>query len=65
VIRKNLEARGVKADLDIIKSTWFAIYRQEFLDRSLNKTFDCRKGYWIYSKGVEGEVMVASISFVT
>jgi len=61
VIRKNLDGRGIKADLDTIKTTWFAIYREGFLERSLNKAFDCRKGYWIYSKGVEGEVVLLKL----
>lgn len=52
-----MEARGVKVDLDTIKTTWFAIYRQGFLEKSLNKAFECKKGYWIYSRGVEGEVI--------
>jgi len=56
VVRKNLEQKGVKVDQDGIKDTWFPVYRKFFLKNSLSKAFECRKGYWIYSKGVEGEM---------
>jgi len=32
------------------------MYRQGFLEKSMNRAFECKKGYWIYSKGVEGEM---------
>ncbi|CAL8148132.1 unnamed protein product [Orchesella dallaii] len=56
VIRKNLESRGVKVDNDLIKKTWFPVFRKYFLHKSLTKAFECRKGYWMYNKGVEGEM---------
>jgi len=58
-----VETKGVKADPDAIKSTWFPVYRKLFLRKSLEKTYECKKGYWIYSKGVEGEVMRKDLYF--
>jgi len=32
------------------------VFRKYFLIKSLTKAFECRKGYWMYSKGVEAEM---------
>jgi optic atrophy protein 1 len=55
VVRKNLENRGLKVDVESIRSTWFPVYRKHFLKKSLGKAYDCRKGYWMYQRGVEAE----------
>jgi optic atrophy protein 1 len=62
-VRKNLENKGVKVDADAIRLTWFPVYRKHFLKKSLGRAFDCRKGYWMYQKCVEGEVNEYPIRF--
>jgi optic atrophy protein 1 len=58
MVRKNLENKKYKVDAESIRDTWFAVYRKHFLNKQLGKTFECRKGYWMYQRGVEGEVSI-------
>ncbi|CAG7826565.1 unnamed protein product, partial [Allacma fusca] len=53
IVRRQLESRGIKVDMESIRNTWFSVYRRHFIKHSLNKCYECKKGFWIYSKNVE------------
>ncbi|XP_076652517.1 opa1 mitochondrial dynamin like GTPase isoform X2 [Halictus rubicundus] len=56
VIRRNLQANGIEVDHEFIRETWHPIYRRYFLQQSLNKAYDCRKGFYMYHTGHEEEM---------
>ena len=65
IIRRQLESKGIKADMESIRNTWFSVYRRHFIKNSLNKAYECKKGFWIYSKNVDdSEVMFYHMIFI-
>lgn len=55
-VRKNLETTGVNIDNEFIQTTWDPVYRKHFLQKSLYKAQDCRKGFYLYHQGLESEL---------
>ncbi|CAH1775382.1 unnamed protein product [Owenia fusiformis] len=50
-VRKNLENNAVDVTNDFIRETWHPIYRQNFLKKSLERTRECKKGFYYYQRG--------------
>ncbi|XP_064117527.1 dynamin-like 120 kDa protein, mitochondrial isoform X1 [Macrobrachium nipponense] len=57
-VRKNVQSQGVEVDNEFIRETWHPVYRRHFLRRSLAKAYDCRKAFYAYHQGLEGELGV-------
>lgn len=52
-IRKNLQRNGLEVDNEFIRETWHPVYRRFFLQQSLARAYDCKKGYYLYHTGHE------------
>lgn len=57
-VRKNLQRNGLEVDNEFIRETWHPVYRRFFLQQSLARAYDCKKGYYLYHTGHENEVRV-------
>ncbi|XP_020283236.1 dynamin-like 120 kDa protein, mitochondrial isoform X5 [Pseudomyrmex gracilis] len=55
-VRKNLQRNGLEIDNEFIRETWHPVYRRFFLQQSLARAYDCRKGYYLYHTGHEYEM---------
>lgn len=55
-VRKNLQRSGINVENDYVRDTWHVIFRRHFLNRSLARAYDCRKGFYLYNQGLETEV---------
>ncbi|XP_017755871.1 PREDICTED: dynamin-like 120 kDa protein, mitochondrial isoform X2 [Eufriesea mexicana] len=55
-IRQNLQQNGLEIDNESIRETWYAVYRRFFLQQSLARAYDCKKGYYLYHTGHETEM---------
>jgi len=55
-VRRNLATQGVEVDNEIIRETWYPVFRRNFLRQALGKCYDCRKGFWMYQQGVETDL---------
>lgn len=50
-VKRNLQSQGVEVDHEFIRETWYHIYRQHFLKKSLSQAQECRKGFYYYKEG--------------
>ncbi|KAK2585398.1 hypothetical protein KPH14_010072 [Odynerus spinipes] len=55
-VRKNLQRNSFEVDNEFIRETWHPVYRRFFLQQSLARAYDCRKGYYLYHTGHENEM---------
>lgn len=55
-VRKNLQRNGLEVDNEFIRETWHPVYRRFFLQQSLSRAYDCKKGYYLYHTGHDAEV---------
>ncbi|XP_076625718.1 opa1 mitochondrial dynamin like GTPase isoform X2 [Colletes latitarsis] len=55
-IRKNLQQNGLEVDNEFVRETWHPIYRRFFLQQSLARAYDCKKGFYLYHTGHENEM---------
>ncbi|XP_008217592.1 dynamin-like 120 kDa protein, mitochondrial isoform X1 [Nasonia vitripennis] len=55
-VRKNLQRSGLEVDNEFIRETWHPVYRRFFLQQSLSRAYDCRKGYYLYHTGHDAEM---------
>ncbi|KAG7212237.1 hypothetical protein KM043_012568 [Ampulex compressa] len=55
-VRKNLQRNGLEVDNEFIRETWHPVYRRFFLQQSLARAYDCKKGYYLYHTGHESEM---------
>ncbi|XP_015586682.1 dynamin-like 120 kDa protein, mitochondrial isoform X2 [Cephus cinctus] len=55
-VRKNLQRNGYDVDNEVIKEVWHPVYRRFFLQQSLARAYDCRKGYFLYHTGLDTEM---------
>lgn len=49
-VRKNLQRSNIDVETDYIRETWYPVYRRHFLKQALNRAYDCRKGFYLYSQ---------------
>ena len=61
-VRKNAQNNGADVDNDFIRETWYPVYRRHFLRRALSKAYDCRKAFYAYHQGLEGELGVILVA---
>ncbi|KAK4288827.1 hypothetical protein Pmani_038166 [Petrolisthes manimaculis] len=57
-VRKNAQSQGVEVDNEFVRETWHPVYRRYFLRRALAKAYGCRKAFYAYHQGLEGELGV-------
>ncbi|CAL7942119.1 unnamed protein product [Xylocopa violacea] len=55
-VRKNLQRSGLEIDNEFIRESWHPVYRRFFLQQSLARAYDCKKGYYLYHTGHETEM---------
>ena len=56
-VKRNLQTNSnIEVDYELIRETWHPVYRRHFLRKALNRCYDCRRGYFMYSKGIENDV---------
>ena len=56
-IKRNLQTNdGIEVDNELIRETWHPVYRRHFLQKALARCYDCRRGFFMYSKGIENDV---------
>ena len=56
-VKRNLQTDGnVEVDYELIRETWHPVYRRHFLRKALRRCHDCRRGFFMYSKGIESDV---------
>ncbi|XP_076757548.1 opa1 mitochondrial dynamin like GTPase isoform X1 [Xylocopa sonorina] len=55
-VRKNLQRSGLETDNEFIRESWHPVYRRFFLQQSLARAYDCKKGYYLYHTGHESEM---------
>ncbi|XP_058808186.1 dynamin-like 120 kDa protein, mitochondrial isoform X2 [Phymastichus coffea] len=55
-VRKNLQRNGLEVDNEFVRETWHPVYRRFFLQQSLSRAYDCRKGYYLYHTGHDAEM---------
>ena len=49
-VRRNLATLGMDVDNELIRETWYPVFRKNFLRLALGKCYDCRKGFWMYQQ---------------
>ncbi|KAI4464472.1 dynamin [Holotrichia oblita] len=52
-IRKNLQRSNIEIDNEFIREVWHPVYRQHFLKQALNRTYDCRKAFYMYHQQMD------------
>ncbi|XP_015430429.1 PREDICTED: dynamin-like 120 kDa protein, mitochondrial isoform X2 [Dufourea novaeangliae] len=60
-IRKNIQRNGLEVDHEFIRETWHPVYRRFFLQQSLARAYDCKKGFYLYHTGHESEVECSDV----
>ena len=56
-VKRNLQTNsGIEVDNELIRETWHPVYRRHFLLKALGRCYDCRRGFFMYSKGIENDV---------
>jgi len=55
-VRRNLATQGLEVDNELIRETWYPVFRRCFLRGALGRCYDCRKGFWMYQQGVETDL---------
>ncbi|XP_011138217.1 dynamin-like 120 kDa protein, mitochondrial isoform X2 [Harpegnathos saltator] len=55
-VRKNLQQNGFEVNNEFIRETWHPVYERFFLQQSLARAYDCKKGYYLYHTGHENEM---------
>lgn len=52
-----MQRSNIEVETDYIRETWYPIYRKHFLKLALNRAYDGRKAYYLYSQqGAECDV---------
>ena len=49
-VRRNLATLGLDVDNELIRETWYPVFRRNFLRGALGRCYDCRKGFWMYQQ---------------
>uniref|UniRef100_A0A171AE79 Dynamin-like protein 120 kDa mitochondrial isoform x1 n=2 Tax=Triatoma infestans TaxID=30076 RepID=A0A171AE79_TRIIF len=55
-VKKNLQRNGVEVSNDFIRETWAPVYRRHFINNSLARAYDCRRGFYLYHQGHTAEL---------
>lgn len=55
-VKRNLQTNGIEVDNELIRETWHPVYRRNFLRKALSRCYDCRRGYFVYNKGIESDL---------
>lgn len=55
-VRKNVQqSLGYEVDNEYVRQTWHPVFRRHFLRSSLSKSYECRKGFYVYHQGLQRE----------
>jgi len=61
-VKRNLQTdANIEVDYELIRETWHPVYRTHFLQKAINRCYDCRRGYFMYSKGIENDVSISKL----
>ncbi|XP_023245178.1 dynamin-like 120 kDa protein, mitochondrial isoform X2 [Copidosoma floridanum] len=60
-VKKNLQRSGLDVDNEFIRETWHPVYRRFFLQQSLSRAYDCRKGFYLYHTGHDSEMECSDV----
>ncbi|GIY77322.1 dynamin-like 120 kDa protein, mitochondrial [Caerostris darwini] len=55
-IKRNLQSKDIEADYDQIKQVWHPLHRKNFLEKSLQKAYDCKRAFYLYHQGLDSEI---------
>ncbi|GBM14638.1 Dynamin-like protein, mitochondrial [Araneus ventricosus] len=55
-IKRNLQSKDVEVDYDLITQVWHPIHRKHFLEKSLQKAYDCKRAFYLYHQGLDSEI---------
>lgn len=55
-VKKNLQRNGVEVNNDFVRETWAPVYRRHFINSSIARAYDCRRGFYLYHQGHTAEV---------
>ncbi|KAL4221277.1 Dynamin-like 120 kDa protein [Mactra antiquata] len=56
-VRQTLQSKGTEVDIEFIKQTWYHVYRDWFIQKSIQQCNDCRKGFYLYQNDVPSSGM--------
>ena len=56
-VRRNLATQGLEVDNELIRETWYPVFRRCFLRGALGRCYDCRKGFWMYQQVVSVTIL--------
>ncbi|GFO30737.1 dynamin-like 120 kda protein, mitochondrial [Plakobranchus ocellatus] len=52
-VRRKLLHQNVEVDGELIRETWYHIYRRHFYKRAVQQAADCKKGFYYYQRGFQ------------
>ncbi|XP_073976572.1 opa1 mitochondrial dynamin like GTPase isoform X3 [Rhodnius prolixus] len=55
-VKKNLQRNGVEVNNDFVRETWAPVYRRHFINSSIARAYDCRRGFYLYHQGHTAEL---------
>ncbi|XP_052284980.1 dynamin-like 120 kDa protein, mitochondrial isoform X2 [Dreissena polymorpha] len=51
-VRQTLQSQGLEVDTEFIKETWYHVFRERFILKSLQQCADCKKGFYHYQNAI-------------
>ncbi|CAG5123466.1 unnamed protein product, partial [Candidula unifasciata] len=54
-VRRNLMNQNVEVDGEMIRETWYYVYRRHFYKKAFQQAMDCKKGFYYYQKGFQDQ----------
>ncbi|RUS71454.1 hypothetical protein EGW08_020785 [Elysia chlorotica] len=52
-VRRNLLNQNIEVDGELIRETWYHIYRRHFYKKAVQQAVDCKKGFYYYQRGFQ------------
>lgn len=49
-IKRNLQTYGHEVDNELIRSTWHTVFRRHLLRKALERCYECRRAFFMYSQ---------------
>ncbi|BFZ23760.1 hypothetical protein BsWGS_26797 [Bradybaena similaris] len=54
-VRRNLMNQNVEVDGEMIRETWYYVYRRHFYKKAFQQAMDCKKGFYYYQRGFQDQ----------
>ncbi|KAG8232092.1 hypothetical protein J437_LFUL012452, partial [Ladona fulva] len=55
ILYSDPQVLGFEVDNEYVRQTWHPVFRRHFLRSSLSKSYECRKGFYLYHQGLQRE----------